>query len=252
MKIQTLKRSAEFKRVRGGRRFATALFIIEGRRRVAPSVLNGAGVPSRRRVDVEAPTKAGRLDLVGELHRADDQSASKQDNSRAEPGFAREAGPVPASLEAGPAQSGGPRFGFTITKKVGNAVVRNRIRRRLREALRTLDSPCIEPDFDYVVVASRATHDYPFAGLQDALREAFERLHLKSDGGSGQDRGQSGRSAAGRGRRGGSVRGAARNERAVEVPAGSIGDTCGNQPVVSGPAASATRLSEPGFIDTRS
>ena len=30
----------------------------------------------------------------------------------------------------------GPRVGFTVTKKVGNAVVRNRIRRRLREALR--------------------------------------------------------------------------------------------------------------------
>ena len=38
-----------------------------------------------------------------------------------------------------------PRFGFTLTKKVGNAVVRNRARRRLREALRCPRAP-FRPD----------------------------------------------------------------------------------------------------------
>jgi ribonuclease P protein component len=120
MKIETLKRPADFKRVRGGVRWATPLFIIEGRRR-----------------------------------------------------------PEPPAAGARPA--GGARFGFTITRKVGSAVVRNRIRRRLKEALRTLDAAGIRPDHDYVVVASRAAHDYPFAGLQDALREAFERLHRQAE-----------------------------------------------------------------------
>jgi hypothetical protein len=36
------------------------------------------------------------------------------------------------------------------------------------------------------VVASRAAHDYPFAGLQDAFREAFERLHRQTDTGQGR------------------------------------------------------------------
>jgi ribonuclease P protein component len=123
MKIDTLKRRAQFQRVRGGARWAGPLFIIEGRqRRTAP----------------------------------DDEAA---------------------------AQISGPRFGFTITRKVGGAVVRNRVRRRLREALRTLGAAHVRPDYDYVVVASRAAHDYPFAGLQDALRDAFERLHRQADGG---------------------------------------------------------------------
>lgn len=139
MTINTLKRSAQFKRVRGGARYAGPLFIIEGRRRPI-----------------------------------DD----------------------PASLEH---DASGARFGFTITRKVGSAVVRNRVRRRLREALRTLGPAHVRPDYDYVVVASRAAHDYPFAGLQDALREAFERLHRHVDG--GQQRAGSGRHKA-KGRRG--------------------------------------------------
>lgn len=71
----------------------------------------------------------------------------------------------------------GPRFGFTITRQVGNAVQRNRIRRRLREALRTLPSACVRPDFDYVLVARPAALERTFAELVAGLRSAFERLH---------------------------------------------------------------------------
>ena len=38
-----------------------------------------------------------------------------------------------------------PRFGFTVTKKVGNSVIRNRIRRRLREAVRLTDFSLPKP-----------------------------------------------------------------------------------------------------------
>ena len=41
-----------------------------------------------------------------------------------------------AAAETGEASSPAPRFGFTVTKKVGNSVIRNRIRRRLREVVR--------------------------------------------------------------------------------------------------------------------
>ena len=48
---------------------------------------------------------------------------------------------------------GEPRVGFTVTKKVGNAVMRNRIRRRLREAVRNHAAGDMQPGHDYVIVA---------------------------------------------------------------------------------------------------
>ena len=67
----------------------------------------------------------------------------------------------------------GPRVGFTVTKKVGCAVVRNRIRRRLREAIKTLPADAPEPDHDYVVLAREAALRAEFATLTEALGRAF-------------------------------------------------------------------------------
>jgi ribonuclease P protein component len=50
----------------------------------------------------------------------------------------------------------GPLFGFTITKKIGNAVKRNLIRRRLKSALTELAPALADPTMDYVVVARGA------------------------------------------------------------------------------------------------
>ncbi len=58
-----------------------------------------------------------------------------------------------------------PRFGFTVTKKIGNAVVRNRIRRRLKEAIRLEGVLAARPGTDYVLVGRRAALDQPFADL---------------------------------------------------------------------------------------
>jgi len=69
-------------------------------------------------------------------------------------------------LQARRTSEGGPaRFGFTVTKKIGNAAVRNRIRRRLREAVRTRGAAAAMPGIDYVIVGRRA-----------ALTLEFERL----------------------------------------------------------------------------
>jgi ribonuclease P protein component len=57
------------------------------------------------------------------------------------------------------------RFGFTVTKKTGNAVVRNRIRRRLREAVRLAGGALALPGTDYVLV-----------GRPAALTLEFDRL----------------------------------------------------------------------------
>ncbi len=70
----------------------------------------------------------------------------------------------------------GPRVGFTVTKKVGVAVVRNRIRRRLKEALRAASPLEAQPDCDYVVMARREALVRPFAVLIDDLRQAFRAV----------------------------------------------------------------------------
>ena len=62
-----------------------------------------------------------------------------------------------------------PRFGITVTRKTGNAVVRNRIRRRLREAVRVRAADDMAPGTDYVIVGRRDVLDAPFEDLKTEL-----------------------------------------------------------------------------------
>jgi ribonuclease P protein component len=62
-----------------------------------------------------------------------------------------------------------PRFGITVTKKSGNAVIRNRIRRRLREAVRVHAADDMAPGTDYVIVGRRDVLDAPFDELKTEL-----------------------------------------------------------------------------------
>jgi ribonuclease P protein component len=64
-------------------------------------------------------------------------------------------------------------LGLTVTKKLGGAVVRNRARRRLREALRAIMPGPARPGADYVVVARPPSLSMPFAGLKAELAAAF-------------------------------------------------------------------------------
>lgn len=71
------------------------------------------------------------------------------------------------------------RVGFTVTKKNGNAPERNRIRRRLREAVRSLgtaDHVAMSPHHDYVLVGRRAALTCDFSTILDDLRSALQRL----------------------------------------------------------------------------
>lgn len=70
------------------------------------------------------------------------------------------------------------RFGFTLTKKVGNAVVRNRARRRLREAVRLADATLpARPGHDYVLVGRLDAVRLPFAALARELALGLAAVH---------------------------------------------------------------------------
>ena len=68
------------------------------------------------------------------------------------------------------------RLGFTVTKKVGNAVIRNRTRRRLKEAARLLlrDQPVA--GVDLVLIGRDGTRARRFDALMDDLRRALKRV----------------------------------------------------------------------------
>ena len=68
------------------------------------------------------------------------------------------------------------RVGFTVTKKNGNAPERNRIRRRLREAVRRIDAVAMRPHHDYVLVGRRAALTADFNAMIEDLRSALQRL----------------------------------------------------------------------------
>ncbi len=70
------------------------------------------------------------------------------------------------------------RLGFTVTKKVGNAVVRNRTRRRLKEAARLLLRQSPVTGADLVLVGRDKTRARPFTQLIDDLRQALARHNL--------------------------------------------------------------------------
>ena len=118
MRLNTLKKSVEFRRVRGGLRSGTDSFLIEGKARHAPS-----------------PPAAGVVETTD------------------------------------------TRFGFTITKKLGGAVVRNKIRRRLKSVVRALDADTVSAGYDYVVVARRGVLAQPYASLAADFRRALEKIH---------------------------------------------------------------------------
>ncbi|MDB5651926.1 MAG: ribonuclease protein component [Hyphomicrobiales bacterium] len=90
----------------------------------------------------------------------------------------------PGETEAGLAQKS--RFGLTVTKKTGNSVERNRIRRRLREVLRlssaiprnSLSEPAAH---DYVIVARREALSRGFTDLARDVARAIERIDKKLD-----------------------------------------------------------------------
>nr|WP_187353261.1 ribonuclease P protein component [Komagataeibacter melomenusus] len=71
------------------------------------------------------------------------------------------------------------RFGFTVTKKVGNSVVRNRVRRRLREVVRILGRERALEGVDIVVIGRSGTRGRRFESLLADYRKALSKAGVK-------------------------------------------------------------------------
>src|SRR5580698_7453380 len=124
---------------------------------------------------VSLAKRDGERREVGRLkRRADFQRAAKGRRARME-AFA-----LQANRRATAPDAHGARVGFTVTKKLGGAAVRNRIRRRLKEALRL--SPGLEAraDHDYVLTAQREALGRRFDLLLADLNRAFSLVHSNS------------------------------------------------------------------------
>lgn len=94
--------------------------------------------------------------------------------------------------------AGEPRIGFTVTRKLGNAVVRNRIKRRLREAVRVASGLDLRRGHDYVFIGRAATLAQDFRDLTGDIVFATQRLNDgKGDPPRSRGRTRSGRGGAG-------------------------------------------------------
>ncbi len=135
-------------------------------------------------------TDAGRVAATAQpaaalvlRHRADFLRAA-QARRAGTPGFTLQARERRADEPGGPAI----RVGFTCSKKIGNAVTRNRAKRRLRALVRAVLSSGGRPGWDYVLVGRpEATVAMPFAVMLADLARAFDRVHRDpGQGGAGR------------------------------------------------------------------
>jgi ribonuclease P protein component len=80
-------------------------------------------------------------------------------------------------LQARKRDDGGPiRVGFTVSRKVGTAVARNRVRRRLKEIVRLSAATGLSGGHDYVLVGRRAALSRPFEQMTQDFKRALRRV----------------------------------------------------------------------------
>ncbi len=80
-------------------------------------------------------------------------------------------------LSAAPNAQAQNRYGFIVSKQLGNAVVRNRARRLLRESVRLLH-PQVQPGYDVVFIARRPIVGQPFAVVLRIVSDLFRQAGL--------------------------------------------------------------------------
>ena len=103
---------------------------------------------------------------IGTIRKRADFLAANRGLRVARPGFV---------LLAHPNGGRGKRFGVTVTRKIGNAVVRNRMKRRFRELLRAALPEAGLADHDHVLIGREGGIERDFARMADELAEALRR-----------------------------------------------------------------------------
>jgi ribonuclease P protein component len=83
------------------------------------------------------------------------------------------------------ADEGGARVGFTVSRQVGNAVERNRVRRRLREVVRLAGPGSLYAGHDYVLVGRRTALEAPFGKMIQEFDAVLDRIHTRERQGGG-------------------------------------------------------------------
>ena len=121
----------------------------------------------KRRADFVAASKGKRLHLAG---------FTLQAARRRSPDSAGSPPHDTSNHTAQDADAGPARIGLTVTKKTGGSVERNRIRRRLREALALAPALKAAANHDYVIVARRNLLSTDFRELQKHLAAAFDKV----------------------------------------------------------------------------
>jgi ribonuclease P protein component len=69
------------------------------------------------------------------------------------------------------------RYGFIVSKQIGKAVKRNRIRRQIREAVRLLHSH-LQPGYDVVIIARLSLVEQPYETVQRTMCELFRQAGI--------------------------------------------------------------------------
>jgi ribonuclease P protein component len=113
---------------------------------------------------------------VGRLkRRADFLRVAAARRKWAAPGLILQAAPQPESQSTEAEIRPEIRVGFTASRKVGNAVKRNRARRRLKALVREMIATGANPGLDLVLIARTATVDRPFDDLRRDLQQSLQR-----------------------------------------------------------------------------
>jgi ribonuclease P protein component len=125
----------------------------------------------RAGASASVPDRDARPVTVERLKRRSDFRAAADGARASGPAFVLQARPR--------GDDGAVRVGFTVSRQVGNAVERNRVRRRLREVVRmsiAADAGCLRRGHDYVLIGRRAALAASFAGMLQELAAAVSRV----------------------------------------------------------------------------
>ena len=142
-----------------------------------------------RKTKTPAPLCSTSMTMIHTLTKRADFLAANKGLRNARRGFV---------LLTRPNDGQGIRFGITVTKKIGNAVVRNRMKRRFRELLRAALPEHGLPDHDHVLIGRAGGVERDFAALADELSQALERAREgKGDSGRGRRPNRGNRGATG-------------------------------------------------------